>query len=150
MRALISAESAASVDSSSEAGLALPPNVDHSYVVVEGRHKVDALRRCIHATGAQRALVFMNFQQRLKARALVWSASCHGLQQTQCGAPGMMPMFKSFPQHPHVCAHVLVRSSLRNLCLGAMAVSFQPRFESGGAVHIADHDVQLFSASAAA
>ncbi len=30
------------------------------------QHKVDTLRRSIHALGAQRALVFMNFQQRLK------------------------------------------------------------------------------------
>ncbi len=69
MRQSLTAESAASVDGSSEAGVALPPNVDHSYVVVEGRHKVDTLRRCIHATGAQQALVFMNFQQRLKVSA---------------------------------------------------------------------------------
>lgn len=28
--------------------------------------QVDTLRRAIHALGSQRALVFMNFQQRLK------------------------------------------------------------------------------------
>ena len=36
------------------------------YVVAPLRHKVDAVRKAIHATGAQRALVFMNFQQRIK------------------------------------------------------------------------------------
>lgn len=60
------AESAAAVDSSSGAGRALPPNIDHSFVVTEERHKVDTLRRCIYAADAQRLLVFMNFQQRLK------------------------------------------------------------------------------------
>ena len=29
-------------------------------------HKVDAARRAVHALGAQRALVFMNWQHRLK------------------------------------------------------------------------------------
>ncbi len=49
-----------------EAGLALPPHLEHVRLVIDQRHKVDALRRCIHALGADRALVFMNFQQRLK------------------------------------------------------------------------------------
>ncbi|GLI67297.1 hypothetical protein VaNZ11_011483, partial [Volvox africanus] len=43
----------------------MPPQLAHYYIVVEPRHKVDALRRAIHALGVQRALVFMNFQQRL-------------------------------------------------------------------------------------
>ncbi len=44
----------------------MPPNLQHVYMVVESQHKVDALRRCVHALGAERALVFMNWQQRLK------------------------------------------------------------------------------------
>lgn len=60
------AESAVKVLRNSEAGVALPPNVSHRYMVVEGRHKVDTLRRAIYAIDAQRVLVFMNFQQRLK------------------------------------------------------------------------------------
>lgn len=44
----------------------LPPHLRHLYVVVEQRHKADALRRCIHAMEVQRTLVFMNYQQRLR------------------------------------------------------------------------------------
>jgi hypothetical protein len=44
----------------------LPPQLRHFYVVSQGQHRVDTLRRCINALEAQRALVFMNFQQRLK------------------------------------------------------------------------------------
>jgi hypothetical protein len=50
-----------------EAGLVptLPPALRHVYVIADGRHRVDMLRRCVHALGAERALVFMNWQQRL-------------------------------------------------------------------------------------
>lgn len=71
----LQSESVAAIGSSSSAGRALPPNVDHSYVVSDSRHKVDTLRRCIYATEAQRLLVFMNFQQRLKDTAHKLSAS---------------------------------------------------------------------------
>ena len=45
---------------------ALPPNLRHFSVAADGRHKVDRLRKAIHATGAERALVFLNFGHRLK------------------------------------------------------------------------------------
>ncbi|KXZ53661.1 hypothetical protein GPECTOR_6g578 [Gonium pectorale] len=44
----------------------MPPQLLHYYMVTEPRHKVDVLRRTIHALGVQRSLVFMNFQQRLQ------------------------------------------------------------------------------------
>ena len=44
---------------------ALPPNLEHYTVVADQRHKVDRLRSAIHATGAERALVFLNFSHRL-------------------------------------------------------------------------------------
>jgi hypothetical protein len=44
----------------------MPPALQHVYVIAEPRHRVDTLRRCVHALGAGKALVFMNFQQRLK------------------------------------------------------------------------------------
>ncbi|KAG2496357.1 hypothetical protein HYH03_005587 [Edaphochlamys debaryana] len=44
----------------------MPPQLVHCYLVAEPRHKVDVLRRAIHALGCDRALVFMNFQQRLQ------------------------------------------------------------------------------------
>lgn len=52
--------------SSAEAAAALPPQISHLHVVSQPHRRVDMLRRCIHAIGAQRCLVFMNFQQRLK------------------------------------------------------------------------------------
>lgn len=42
------------------------PGLTHVFVSSAPQHKVDALRRSLHATGAERALVFMNFQHRLK------------------------------------------------------------------------------------
>lgn len=44
----------------------LPPQLRHFYLVAPSQHRVDTLRKCINALQAQRALVFMNFQQRLK------------------------------------------------------------------------------------
>ncbi|KAK9822465.1 hypothetical protein WJX81_005408 [Elliptochloris bilobata] len=44
----------------------MPPTLEHAWLAVERRHRTDAVRRAIHALGAQRALVFMNFHQRLK------------------------------------------------------------------------------------
>lgn len=57
--------------SSAEAGAALPPHIRHMRVVASPHHRVDTLRRCIHALDAQRCLVFMNFQQRLKVHSLM-------------------------------------------------------------------------------
>ena len=49
-----------------EAPPSLPPQLQHSYVVVDdSRHRVDLLRRSIHALDTQRALVFLNFGRRL-------------------------------------------------------------------------------------
>lgn len=47
----------------------MPPQLEHGWLPVERRHRVDAVRRVIHALNAQRALVFMNFHQRLKVAA---------------------------------------------------------------------------------
>jgi len=44
----------------------LPPGLRHIYIMSDPRHRVDTLRRCVHALGAERALVFMNWQQRLR------------------------------------------------------------------------------------
>ena len=43
----------------------LPPNLEHYSVVATRGRKVDRLRKAIHATGAERALVFLNFGHRL-------------------------------------------------------------------------------------
>jgi hypothetical protein len=44
----------------------MPPTLEHAWVACEHRHRVDMVRRAIYAMEAQRVLVFMNFQQRLK------------------------------------------------------------------------------------
>lgn len=50
-----------------DAAPAIAPGLTHLYVVAPApQHRVDTLRRAIHAVNAQRALVFMNFQQRLR------------------------------------------------------------------------------------
>ncbi|GBG76002.1 hypothetical protein CBR_g21243 [Chara braunii] len=50
----------------SDREVVVPPNIAHWVVVTDGRHKVDAVRRTIHALEAQKVLVFMNFGRRLK------------------------------------------------------------------------------------
>ena len=42
------------------------PGLDHVFIFSAPQHKVDALRRVLNATEANKALVFMNFQHRLK------------------------------------------------------------------------------------
>ena len=49
-----------------DAAPAVAPGLTHLYVTSAPQHRVDTLRRAIHAVNSQRALVFMNFQQRLK------------------------------------------------------------------------------------
>lgn len=46
----------------------MPPQIEHAWVSVEPRHRVDMARRVIHALNSYHALVFMNFQSRLKVR----------------------------------------------------------------------------------
>ncbi|CAI5520506.1 unnamed protein product [Closterium sp. Naga37s-1] len=62
----------------------LPPNLEHCYIVVNRRHHVDIVRRCVHALEARSAMVFMNFgrrlvdvQHKLEARGLS-AAALHG------------------------------------------------------------------------
>lgn len=44
----------------------LPPSLTHYYTVTRLQHKVDMLRRCIHALDAKCVLVFMNHTKQLK------------------------------------------------------------------------------------
>ena len=53
----------------------MPPTLEHGWLAVDRRHRVDALRRAIHSLNSQRALVFMNFQQRLKVTPFTPAAS---------------------------------------------------------------------------
>lgn len=49
-----------------DAAPAIAPGLTHLKIICSPQHRVDTLRRAIHALGAQKALVFMNFQHRLK------------------------------------------------------------------------------------
>lgn len=69
---------------------AMPPQLRHLIVVCPDARKVDMLRRCIHALDSQQALVFMNFQQRVKdtifkleARSMKVRALLSGKQNPQ-------------------------------------------------------------------
>lgn len=82
------------------AGASLSPSLKHYFVVVNARHKVDALRRCLVATGAGSAMVFMNFpkrlqdvQHKLEARG-VPSAMLHGQMQKMARA-GVLNSFRT-------------------------------------------------------
>ncbi|OAY79869.1 DEAD-box ATP-dependent RNA helicase 47A [Ananas comosus] len=44
----------------------LPPNLEHYYCVSKAQHKVDTLRRCVHALSANTVIVFMNNTKPLK------------------------------------------------------------------------------------
>ncbi|XP_004488612.1 DEAD-box ATP-dependent RNA helicase 47B [Cicer arietinum] len=63
----------------------LPPALKHYYCVVRLQHKVDTLRRCIHALDAKFVIVFMNHTKQLKdvvykleARGGMKAAELHG------------------------------------------------------------------------
>ena len=53
-------------------------------LVDDSRHRVDALRRSIHALEAQRALVFLNFARRLDDTCSKLAA--RGMQARACSA----------------------------------------------------------------
>ncbi|OVA09254.1 Helicase [Macleaya cordata] len=44
----------------------LPPNLKHFYCVTRLQHKIDSLRRCVHALDAKSVIAFMNHTKRLK------------------------------------------------------------------------------------
>lgn len=44
----------------------LPPNLEHYYSVTRIQHKVDALRRCVHALDSKSVIAFMNHTKQLK------------------------------------------------------------------------------------
>ncbi|KAL5769625.1 hypothetical protein ACOSP7_013779 [Xanthoceras sorbifolium] len=48
------------------ANQSLPPALKHYYCVTKLQHKVDTLRRCVHALDAQSVIAFMNHSKQLK------------------------------------------------------------------------------------
>lgn len=58
--------STATTQQAQAASEGLPPNLKHFYCITKLQHKVDALRRCVHALDAQSVMVFMNHNRQLK------------------------------------------------------------------------------------
>ncbi|KAH9328596.1 hypothetical protein KI387_000704 [Taxus chinensis] len=44
----------------------LPPSLEHFYAVAKLQHKVDTLRKCVHALGAKSVIAFMNHNKQLQ------------------------------------------------------------------------------------
>ena len=70
--------------------LPLPPSCAFSVIVVNRRHSVDVLRKCLHALSPRCALVFMNFaprladaQHKLQARGVRCAALHGGMAKTE-------------------------------------------------------------------
>ncbi|GFY97344.1 P-loop containing nucleoside triphosphate hydrolases superfamily protein [Actinidia rufa] len=66
---LIGHASSSSLSSNSHTQAAvesLPPALKHYYCVTRGQHKVDTLRRCVHALDAKSVIAFMNHTKQLK------------------------------------------------------------------------------------
>ncbi len=73
----------------------MSPHVRHFYIVSYAVHKVDTLRRCMHALGAERALVFMNWQQRLKDAQFKLEARGMEVRQWQISSSWLHTTFKA-------------------------------------------------------
>lgn len=59
----------------------LPPNLQHYYFVTRIQHKVDALRRCVHALDAKCVMAFMNHTKQLKDA--VYKLQARGIKATE-------------------------------------------------------------------
>ncbi|TVU25334.1 hypothetical protein EJB05_27826, partial [Eragrostis curvula] len=59
----------------------LPPSLEHYYCTSKAQHKVDTLRRCIHALEAQTVIAFMNCSKPLKD--VVFKLEARGIKATE-------------------------------------------------------------------
>lgn len=97
---LVRAQSVVSLDSFSASGVSLvtstspnknpvtqaaigslPPGLKHYYCVTKAQHKVDTLRRCIHALDAKMVIAFMNHTKPLKD--LVFKLEARGMKAAE-------------------------------------------------------------------
>ena len=77
-------------DLAAEAPPDLPPHLEHLYIDTTRRHRVDAVRRCIHALDLRRVLVFMNYQQRLKVRCMPDRGNSQQQLEVGCTSPAVV------------------------------------------------------------
>lgn len=59
----------------------LPPVLKHYYCVARAQHKIDTLRRCVHALDAKYVIAFMNHTKRLKD--VVFKLEARGIQAAE-------------------------------------------------------------------
>ncbi|CAI0376753.1 unnamed protein product [Linum tenue] len=85
-------------DSNPSASQSLPPSLKHYYSVVKLQHKVDALRRCVHAMDAKCVIAFMNHTKQLKD--VVYKLEARGLNAAELhgdlGKLGRSTIMKKF------------------------------------------------------
>ncbi|XP_068640221.1 DEAD-box ATP-dependent RNA helicase 47A-like [Aristolochia californica] len=97
---LTSASASSSSSVSHGAIESLPPALEHYYCVTKAQHKVDALRRCIHALEAKSVIVFMNHTKRLKDA--VFKLEARGIEAAELhgdlGKLGRSTTLKKFKQ----------------------------------------------------
>ncbi|KAL6899536.1 hypothetical protein ACP4OV_006194 [Aristida adscensionis] len=76
----------------------LPPSLEHYYCTSKAQHKVDTLRRCIHALDAQTVIAFMNNTKPLKD--VVFKLEARGIKATELhgdlGKLGRSTVLKKF------------------------------------------------------
>ncbi|XP_068646993.1 DEAD-box ATP-dependent RNA helicase 47A-like [Aristolochia californica] len=97
---LTTASESSSGSASHGAIKSLPPALEHYYCVAKAQHKVDALRRCIHALEAKSVIVFMNHTKRLKDA--VFKLEARGIEAAELhgdlGKLGRSTTLKKFKQ----------------------------------------------------
>ncbi|XP_010533703.1 PREDICTED: DEAD-box ATP-dependent RNA helicase 47, mitochondrial [Tarenaya hassleriana] len=59
----------------------LPPALEHYYCITKLQHKVDTLRKCVHALDAQSVIVFMNHSKQLKD--VVFKLEARGMKSAE-------------------------------------------------------------------
>ncbi|KAL2517049.1 DEAD-box ATP-dependent RNA helicase 47 [Abeliophyllum distichum] len=64
-----------------QAPMSLPPSLKHYYSVTRIQHKVDMLRRCVHAVDAKCVIAFMNHSKKLKDA--VFKLEARGMKATE-------------------------------------------------------------------
>lgn len=78
---LSNSASSSSTSPTSQDQVSLPPSLKHYYCTAKLQHKVDALRRCIHALDAKTVIAFMNNTRQLKDA--VFKLEARGIQAAE-------------------------------------------------------------------
>ncbi|XP_078427392.1 P-loop containing nucleoside triphosphate hydrolases superfamily protein [Wolffia australiana] len=89
----------------------LPPSLEHFYCLVRGQHKVDTLRRCIHAVDARSVIVFLNHARQIKD--VVFKLQARGIKAAELhGDLGKLARSTTMKQFKEGELRVLVTNEL--------------------------------------